>query len=205
MNTVDLYAWLKENRDAIISKRISNVYHLPNSKKIFLKIKTEEYKFIVLEPSRAIYLSKQPYDMPAEPDILALSFRKYIKDMKISDIVQVGFDRFVKISFENGVSLYVELLPRGEIVLVDRDEKILHATEYKEMRDRAIKRGLRYSLPKVFLKPPSYEECEIFQLLHSMKKASQKNLEFLTKCSKKPYRVQKIRVQKMCAWKLKIF
>ncbi len=160
MTSLDIKAWLSENTELIKGSRISNVYHLPENNIIIFKLAgAGDYKYLLIEPGRRINLSRYSLRTPERPDLLAMSFRKYIRGKFIREIKQVGFDRIIEIIVSSGHKLYVELLPRGEIVLVDDDNRILHSTGYKEMKDREIRRGVPYRLPPFFESQPTKEKC----------------------------------------------
>jgi len=159
MTSVDIKAWIEENSGKLSGARVQNIYFASDQKVALFKLKIDEYKYLLIEPGRRIYLTRFPIEHPESPSLTALSFRKHLREEIIDRVEQIGFDRIVKISFRNGFSIYAEILPRGEIVLVDTDGRIVQATEFKSMKDREIKRGRAYSLPPIIAKPPSVEEC----------------------------------------------
>ncbi|MGB9725163.1 MAG: ribosome rescue protein RqcH [Fervidicoccaceae archaeon] len=160
MTSVDVKAWIEETKDSLIGTRIHNIYVIQERKIILFKVKIADYKYLLIEPGKRIHLTRSIVDIPETPNVFATSLRKYLRDQTIEGIKQIGFDRILKINFKNGYSIYVELLPRGEAILVDNEEKILQATEFKSMKDREIKRGQSYVLPPVIQEVPSQEECE---------------------------------------------
>jgi predicted ribosome quality control (RQC) complex YloA/Tae2 family protein len=161
MTVVDVMSWVSETREKLLGLRVNNIYHIPSTKMILLKLSGAiPYRYLVLHAGTRISLSSYTYNMPSKPDVLAMALRKHLRGRRISDVEQKGFDRFVIISFDNHDKLIVELLPRGEIVLVDPENRILQATGYREMRDRSIKRGENYIFPPIFEKYPTIELCK---------------------------------------------
>lgn len=159
MTTVDVKAWVEENRDLLLGARVQNIYTLTSQKILILKVKVGEYKYLLIEPGKRINLSRFPLDIPESPDSFSMGLRKHLREQAIEEIQQVGFDRILKISFKGGHKLFVEILPRGEAVLTDEAGKILQSTGFKSMKDREIKRGVTYSLPPYIEKVPTIDGC----------------------------------------------
>ncbi|AFH42282.1 ribosome rescue protein RqcH [Fervidicoccus fontis] len=159
MTVIDLIAFLRELEKEKINLKVSNIYHIPQTKRILIKLKDPYFKFLVAEASKKIYFSKYSLPTPEKPSIFALSLRKYLNERVITSIKQIGFDRILKLEFDNDYALYIELLPRGEIILTDPTERIIHASSFKKMRDRKIERNSQYILPPIFEKRPTAEMC----------------------------------------------
>jgi len=154
MSSLDLYSWLKWCRDRILNCYIDNIY-MPKGNLIILKLKCKSQSFnLVIEASRRIHLTKytfkttetEQYKIPLFCTIL----RRKIRDKKILNIYQYDFERVVIVEIgrvEPEYKLIAEILPRGVIVLTDRDNTIIYASEFREMKDRSIKVKEKYTLP----------------------------------------------------------
>uniref|UniRef100_A0A7J3ZJ34 Fibronectin-binding domain-containing protein n=1 Tax=Fervidicoccus fontis TaxID=683846 RepID=A0A7J3ZJ34_9CREN len=160
MTSIDLLSWVRENKGFLEGALVSNIYKLSEAQVFIFKLIGRSGVFQVLaEPAVRIHLTGLKYPKQKHPEVTVQAFRKHLRGDRVEGVVQVGFDRILELSFKRGYKLYIELVPRGLMVLVDKKGRILHATEYREMRDRTIKRGLEYRLPPHFEKAPSYEEC----------------------------------------------
>ena len=161
MTSLDVMSWLAEVKDGLIGARVNNVQRVSNSNIFILKLYGVKHprRNLVIEPGVRIHTTERKYPVQEKPDPLVFALRKYIRSNKIEDIKQVGFDRIVVIEFSGGYKLFAEFIPRGDIVLVDENNKILHATSYREMRDRTIKRGIQYTLPPHFGSAPDHKKC----------------------------------------------
>lgn len=175
MTSVDVKAWIEETRENLRGVRVQNIYSVEGRRIILFKMKISDYKYLLLEPGKRAHLTRFTIELPQSPDLFTVSLRKYLRDQTIEELEQVGFDRILKIVFKNGFSLYIEILPRGEAILVDVDGKIVQATEFKIMKDREIKRGLIYTPPPLISKIPSVEECEI-KMMEGKKQVLSKEL-----------------------------
>ncbi|MEM0114861.1 MAG: ribosome rescue protein RqcH [Fervidicoccaceae archaeon] len=159
MTAVDLKALVEEIKNIVVGERVQNIYYLSTQGILLFKMKIGDYRYLVMEPGKRVHLTKFSIDVPESPGLLAMSFRKHLRDQQVDDIAQIGFDRILKVTFRNGASIYIEILPRGEIVLTDEHNNILHSTGFKKMKDREIRRGIQYVLPPHVERLPSIEEC----------------------------------------------
>jgi len=147
MTYIDLVAWVNESLDKIKGARIVNVYY--TGKYWLMKIHRDGKKYLVLEPSHRINLTT------IEPqrkyiDKLTAFLRKHVNGGFIRELNIVDRERIASIDIEKGnrkYIVYLELIPRGFLVITDNDNRILYASRFAEMRDRKIKIGEKYALP----------------------------------------------------------
>lgn len=152
MSIVDVYAWVCKTGKLIEKCYINNVYH-SNVNTIIFKLYCKHLSYnplLIMEAGRRIHLTK--YTIPKEHKITSLcsALRKHLRRLIIESVELVGWERIVKITIaspKRKYYLYVELLPRGIIVLTDENNVILHTTRTLELKDRVIRRGKEYKLP----------------------------------------------------------
>ena len=173
MTSVDIMAWLGENQGILKTSRINNVYRAQSLQNIYIfKLHTRNgTKHLVIEPATRIHFTEYKIPTPNTPDGLTMAIRRHVRGAIIKDVEQIGFDRIVSISLSNRKKILVELLPRGVISVVDENNKILVASEYREMRDRVIRPGSEYQLPPHFAEKPTKEKC-----IHTLLTGSRRNL-----------------------------
>jgi predicted ribosome quality control (RQC) complex YloA/Tae2 family protein len=150
MSNLDLFFLIPELRDRIVGKIIDNVYQI--SEDIFIIKARPGSVELLLQPGRRIHITNYAIRKPKEPPPFCKALRKHLLDFKISGIEQVGFERIARIDLSKGqeeLSLYVELLKRGNMILV-KDGVILLAWKYVKMKDRSIMPNAEFKLP-----PPS--------------------------------------------------
>ena len=148
MTNFDIAAILPELRQHTIGGHIHNVYQI-TEKAFLLKIYPGNLNLIV-EPARRIHLTKFEVKTPAKPSQLCMALRKYIRSAKITGIEQPNFERVVFIEIERQgkpQKIVVELLPRGNIILIDDHDKVVVSSHYLRMKDRSILRGQPLRLP----------------------------------------------------------
>ena len=134
--------------------RINNVYQI-NPKTIILKIKnpgTQAFNLLV-EAGKRMHLTSYQIEKPLKPPPFCMALRKYLRNGIINEISQHEFERIAKIGVKTkfgDFKLVIELFGDGNIILVDPENRILHAMTYKRMRDRNVIRGEEFKYP-----PPS--------------------------------------------------
>lgn len=148
MTNFDIAAILPELRQHTIGSRIHNVYQI-TEKAFLFKLHPGNLNLIV-EPARRIHLTKFEVKTPAKPSQLCMAFRKHIRSAKITGVEQPNFERLVFINVERQgkpQKIVVELLPRGNIILIDDHDKVIVSSHYIRMKDRSILRGQPLRLP----------------------------------------------------------
>jgi predicted ribosome quality control (RQC) complex YloA/Tae2 family protein len=148
MTNFDIAAILPELRKHTIGGRIHNVYQITPEAFLF-KIHPANLS-LVIEPAKRIHLTRFEVKTPAKPSQLCMAFRKYVRSAKIADMQQPNFERLVSIGIERHGErhrIVVELLPRGNIILTDDQNKVIVSSKYIRMKDRNILRGQPLRLP----------------------------------------------------------
>jgi len=145
MSYYDILAVIHELNE-IVGCKIDNIYSTISENIYIFKIACRNFeKFLLIEPGKRIHFTKYSRFKELDPKVKRL--RELIRDSIIQNIEVVDKERIVKISLDNGKNIYVEIIPRGVIVVTDSQNKILFANEYKEMKDRKIKFNEDYILP----------------------------------------------------------
>ncbi len=130
----------------MLPMRVVNVYGIEDS--ILIKVKGKHVSGnLIAEPAVRFHLTSYDIVEKGIPSPLIMGFRKHLRDSIITDVKQYEFDRIIYIEFSNSRKLVVEVVPRGVIALVGNDNKIIHATEQRKMKDRVITRGTKYTPP----------------------------------------------------------
>jgi len=148
MTNFDIAAILPELRQHTIGGHIHNVYQITEDA-FLLKLHPGNLN-LVIEPARRIHLTKFEIKTPAKPSQLCMAFRKHIRSAKITNIEQPNFERVVFVDIERQgkpQKIVVELLPRGNIILIDEQGNVIVSSHYIRMKDRNILRGQPLKLP----------------------------------------------------------
>ncbi|MBR9675893.1 hypothetical protein GOV05_02695 [Candidatus Woesearchaeota archaeon] len=147
ISALDLYYLVKEYQD-LLGARVDKVYHRSDELVIQLYSTTTKKVFLFFKlPSTSLLSKKKPL-VDEEASGFCLYLRKKLGVSRLKSLEQIGFERIVKIGFEkSGVTHYlvVELLPPGNFVLVDSDDKVLSMQNSTHTKDRSVRGGLIYA------------------------------------------------------------
>ena len=153
----DVAAAVRELKDTIVNSRVNNIYQL-DRETVLLKLRGHGEKSfnLVLEAGKRLNLTSYALEKPLVPPAFCMALRKYLRNTLLTSIEQYKFERIVILTFAgkagkaSNFRLITELFGDGNIILLDGENRILHALRYKRMRDRNILRGEAFALP-----PPS--------------------------------------------------
>lgn len=143
MLSLDIYAWLQENREKIEGGFIKKIYQLDENS-FLIKIYREGTQNLYINLKGWIYFGEK--ETPLEPSMFVMFLRKRFSGKKIIKVEQVNFDRIVKFIMGDGYELIFELFSEGNVIVV-KDGIIERAYHEREWRHRAILRGEPYEPP----------------------------------------------------------
>jgi len=143
MLSLDIYAWLQENREKIEGGFIKKIYQLDENS-FLIKIYREGTQNLYINLKGWIYFGEK--ETPLEPSMFVMFLRKRFSGKKIIKVEQVNFDRIVKFIMGDGYELIFELFSEGNVIVV-KDSIIERAYHEREWRHRAILRGEPYEPP----------------------------------------------------------
>jgi len=145
MDAFDVMAIVKELKE-IEEGYIEKVYQQDDE--VFLKVRKGKKYDVFIKNGKWLCLTKYKETIEHPPDF-AMLLRKYIGRGKIRKIEQYDFDRIIifEIQKERLYKLIVELIPNGNIILVDEDGIIINALKQQKWRHRIIKPREKYIFP----------------------------------------------------------
>lgn len=147
MDILDIYASTKIFNEHLRESIVDNIYGADHY--WALRVRSSIGKSLLkIEPGVRIHVSK------VEPekkylDKLTLYLRSRVRGAKISEFIQLGWERIIEIFLRTNRNylLIAEIMPRGVFVLLDENRIILYSDRSIEMKDRVIKNGRKYIPP----------------------------------------------------------
>ena len=117
---------------------------------------------LYFKDSKWLYMPAEKPDTPMNPLSFATYLRKYIDNARIGKTRQIGFDRIIVMEVlktDYDYQLIFEMFGGGNILLV-HDGKIENCLIHKTMRDRSVRPGEEYHMPKSRFDPTTspYED-----------------------------------------------
>lgn len=151
MTSLDIYVLATELNKFIRESRIIKIYQV-NHKILLLKLRSSagENLQLLVEAGKRGHLTSYEVEKPKRPPVFCMALRKYLENGVVREVSQYDFERILEIRVERGGQKYrliIELFGEGNIILVDPDNKILHALTYRKMRDRNIVRNEEFNYP----------------------------------------------------------
>jgi len=158
MLSLDIYAWLEENREKIVDGFFKKIYQIGEREFLFKIYKGETRPLYVNLRGWMFFEDKET---PLEPSVFVMFLRKRFSGRRIKNVYQLNFDRIVIFETQDGYSLILELFGDGNIIIV-KDGIIERAYLEREWRHRSIRRGIEYTPPPQALNPLEESErlCE---------------------------------------------
>jgi len=141
----------------LIGSKVDKVYQDRNNF-VFTFHKGGKY-LLKIEPN-SLYLTDFK-DFENEPNNFCMFLRKYLGQGKLMKMKQNNFERIIEfhIKAKENYILILELFSKGNLVLCDRNYKILYPLSSKKFKDRIVKKGEKYIYP-----PSFFEGFEKFKL-----------------------------------------
>jgi len=158
---------------SIIDAKIGKIYQ-PASEEIRINL----YVFhqgrdnLVIEAGKRLHMTKYIRASPTLPQAFPMLLRKYLMGGRIVSVEQHDFDRIIKIGIERaGVrsTLIVELFARGNVLIVDSENKIILPMNPVTLKDRRLRSGEVYELPEAQLSPV---EAKVSDLMDAFSKST---------------------------------
>ncbi|MCD6524826.1 MAG: NFACT family protein, partial [Thermococcus sp.] len=144
MSSVDIRYVVRELQ-WLLGSRVDKVYH--DGDEIRIKLRTKEGRAdLILQAGKRFHLTSYVKEAPKQPSSFTMLLRKHLGGGFIDAIEQHQFDRIVKIKVGD-YTLIGELFRRGNIILVDSENRIVAALRYEEYKDRTIKPKAEYKFP----------------------------------------------------------
>ena len=137
---------------ALASCWIDKIYQ-PNAKTFLFAIRKpgEEKKFLRIELPKYLYLTNNREEMPDKITGFCGFLRKYIESTRVTACEQVNSERIIKLICESKDAkyiMYIEFFSKGNIIVCEPDNTILHCLETLIFKERIIKPGAAYTLPE---------------------------------------------------------
>ncbi|WP_148704819.1 ribosome rescue protein RqcH [Methanosarcina siciliae] len=158
---------------SIIDAKIGKIYQ-PASEEIRINL----YVFhqgrdnLVIEAGKRLHMTKYVRASPTIPQAFPMLLRKYLMGGRIVSVEQHDFDRIIKIGIERaGVrsTLIVELFARGNVLIVDSENKIILPMNPVTLKDRRLRSGEIYELPEAQMSPV---EAKVSDLMEAFSKST---------------------------------
>lgn len=154
--SLDVYFVLKELK-FLIDAKIDKIYQ--DRDDFILSFHKGGKHLLKIEPNIIHLTDFKSFE--TEPNNFCMFLRKHLGQGRLRKIKQENFERVVEfhIDCKEKYILIFELFSKGNLILCDKDYKILYPLHSKRFKDRVVKRGEKYVYP-----PSSFKGFEGFKL-----------------------------------------
>jgi len=150
-SSLDVAVVIHELKDLIVCSLVDNVYN-DSTGSLVLKLRgvSGEVHYLLIKPSERLHITRNISRLGCVGRVPL--FRRYLNGLKITGIEQLEFERIAVLTFGGRESyrLYVELIPRGILVLTDTEGKVVVTNKEFKGKDREVVIGRKYILPPMF-------------------------------------------------------
>ncbi|MBN1455915.1 MAG: NFACT family protein [Methanomicrobia archaeon] len=156
MSSVDVAAVVIELQELVGARLVKAYQHGKDEIRLKLHQKDRGSLDLIIEAGKRIHLTRYKRPTPRLPSSFAMYIRKHLGGGRLAAIQQLDFDRIVALTLERWdkkTTLLAELLPRGNLVLVDEEEQIMLPLRRKSFATREIKVRTKYERPPSRVNP----------------------------------------------------
>jgi len=151
---IDLIKWFNENGEKINNSIIRDIFYVGDAYVFEIYKKDLDKKYLYVVPEKIIFLSNSKLEKIKNRFVERL--KKDFLNKKLNIFLED--DKIIRFEIEEK-RIYVELLPKGVMVVTDNNNKILYANKYKNFGYRNIFPGETYKKPlKNFSLPREFDE-----------------------------------------------
>ncbi|TDQ69499.1 uncharacterized protein DUF814 [Methanimicrococcus blatticola] len=164
-----IVAELTTGETTLLDAKIEKIYQPDeNEIRINLFARNRGRDNLIIESGRRLHMSKYLKESPKVAQSFPMLLRKYIMGARIISIEQHEFDRIIKIGLLRGGEesiLIAELFSKGNIILTDKEGKIILPMKPVTFKERRIRSGEIYELPKNQINPMKTSVEEMKEIL----------------------------------------
>ncbi|MDR0778811.1 MAG: NFACT family protein [Methanomassiliicoccaceae archaeon] len=166
MSAFDVRAVVKEMA-VLENAHMDKIFHWGAGNVLFrLNVQGQGKQELFFKDKIWLHMPEEKPETPAAPTSFASFLRKYIDNARIGKIIQAGFDRIVIVEVlkaDAEYKLIFEMFGGGNVLLV-LDGKIMNCLIHKVRRDRTVRPGEEYVMPRARFDPTA-STFEHFQQL----------------------------------------
>ncbi|MEE9474222.1 MAG: ribosome rescue protein RqcH [Candidatus Hydrothermarchaeaceae archaeon] len=167
MSSFDVLA-LTSELQCLKDTRINKVFQVtPNELKVTITSGELGKVALVIEAGKRVHLTDYPKQSPKKASTFAMTLRKHIDNGIIGGVKQIAFDRILEMEIEKAGTFYLicELFGKGNVILTDREHKILAAMRVQRYTERALAIRSTYALPPQRINPLEVSKEELLEII----------------------------------------
>jgi len=171
LSAMDLHYLLNEF-EIVHNSKVENIYQKQGTLYLVLHVTGEGKRILKIMLPSFVYMTEYREEMPEKPPQFCSIIRKYLRNARLRKIEQLDFERILKITFTTKDQTYyliAELFSKGNLILCNKNLKIIYPMTYQKWKDRTIKGGLQYNYPKKDIDITKIKETDLKKSLNDTK------------------------------------
>lgn len=150
MSNVDIYTICNELKEILKDARVDKAYQ-PTKDTVLIRfhVPGKGRVDVVFQAGLRVHTTRYPPQNPQTPPSFPMLLRKHLKGGTVTGVEQHNFDRIMKVNIqkEHKYSLVIELFSKGNIILLDEENRIIMPLKRKLWQDRKISSKEDYKYP----------------------------------------------------------
>ncbi|MBU0761691.1 MAG: NFACT family protein [Candidatus Altiarchaeota archaeon] len=167
LSSVDLRILCRELNDILSGMKVDKAYQV--GKRDFVLKFFGRGSVEVVVAANFMCATKYKRPAPKTPSSFAMQLRKNLGGAAVMSVSQHGFERIVEVEFQSNI-LVIELFSKGNVILCDRDYKIIGLLDWQKWRDRVLGVGKTYSYPPAVVNPYTLDLNSFTKIFSDSKK-----------------------------------
>ncbi len=170
ISSLELAALVNELQ-VLVKGKIAGIYQFDKEFLFQLHLQDQGKQFLRLVPGKFLCLTKKK-ESAAIPTEFCRQLRRHLEGGILKSLSQKESERIVVMDVEKKekYQVIIELFSKGNLVVTDKEYRILLLLEQQEWKDRTIKRGGKYHFPKPGADWKALTEAELSALLQRSEK-----------------------------------
>jgi len=171
ISSFELAALINELQFLVYGK-LTNIYH-PQEKELLFQIHVPNLgkQLLKIIPGKWLCLTQRK-DIIVKPSSFCMQLRKYLDNAFIKSIRHQDSERIAIFELEKEESyfLIIEFFSKGNVVLTDKDYKIIGVLEQQHWKDRIVKPGEKYIFPPMLVNWETLSEKKLAEIVSQSNK-----------------------------------
>jgi len=148
LSYIEVNALVRELKN-LSGAKVENIYH-PTKDELVINLYSGQKVILLIKLPNFVTLTQFKRENPQMPSHFCMFLRKYLTNARIVGVSQPGAERVIEFEFKKADQKYfliVELFSEGNIIICDKDKKILVPLHAQTWKDRIVRAKQQYSLP----------------------------------------------------------
>lgn len=141
---IEIEKWLNENKDVLLNSVIKKIKQKENI--FYFKLFKGKTIHLIVYLPYFMFISQSSIRIE-RPTNFQMVLRKYVENKRIINVYQKEFDKIIFFELMDGTKLVFELFSEGNIIILDKENKIIDSFIKREWKDRVIEKNVEYKFP----------------------------------------------------------